>query len=526
MPNRERVLGLIRPETHSSQCVATASSETTKWSTRVPKNDRLEANRENDLKNGSLLRELRSTLTTDEAHNQLRFDPKKYVFDLNPSITPQLQAFSSPELFLSQGESPVGIYSETLMASTLAYNRNNSTPYARPIPQQLEHRQTNSSENSNSDRGSENEAERCLPESVFKNRLRRVDCPFYKRNPALFQRCCKKGYKSIAPLKAHLRDSHQQSHCKICLQTISPERLITHVCDGYRPKEVLFLTDYMLACIKHRADPKQGLEEQWRKIYNILFPSDQPPFPDPYVGNRRSEAIEHFAKTLRENYVEVLQMANEYVHSQGLVSPEDQKRLQKKAFEEWLSRKTRWWISLEAASLDNKTRLRAAGVQSIGVSEQNMSRERAPRLASCHQSAIYSLPPIEQSFRSDSCNYTSLGLSTAQETSMDMPVQDGDSRIDDNPVGFSASDNQSDFHHFDTELFSNMPEMGEDCAAFPVEADLQFEQLNHDIYSGRSAEPSLPGARLGQSQNFLNAVGSARSGKMRDSIFKDRFNSA
>lgn len=111
----------------------------------------------------------------------------------------------------------------------------------------------------------------------------RFACPYLKRNAIVNVRCWA-GFRNIYEMKVHLEEKHFVPSCSKCGVVLDDKDLlrIHHSKECIRgprdrPLNGSVITPTQLAIIKKRPRQAGNPEEQWRRIFGILFPGHPPP---------------------------------------------------------------------------------------------------------------------------------------------------------------------------------------------------------------------------------------------------------
>ncbi|XXG96389.1 hypothetical protein Hte_002671 [Hypoxylon texense] len=349
------------------------------------------------------------------------------------------------------------------------YSRNTSHS-TRSRPQRQSGRgNTNGSENNgeDDDDDSGNNDQPHGPTADSRGISRRVDCPFYKRQPGLFVECCGAGYIKISHLKQHLKAKHRDPHCKKCLVMMAPKYLEQHTCTKkLNPKDVMFITDDALDRIKERADGKKSLKEKWLHIYKIIFPSEAGPYPDPYVQPQAHVHANYLESFLQQNISGARQEIKKHLLQQSFVGHNGLEEAIDKGCKAWLS-KTMHFYRSQHANYDNKWDSETNNLSTFDIAEQSANHESAPQTWDCHQ-------PMETGPSSLSLQNATHSASDVH-TGLQSDIYNG-GWIDTPDMTINVTDNKTPaFSPFDFSTSNNMPS---------VEPLLQQQHPNFDPYSG------------------------------------------
>ncbi|KAI1339948.1 hypothetical protein F5Y15DRAFT_380969 [Xylariaceae sp. FL0016] len=167
----------------------------------------------------------------------------------------------------------------------------------KSTPQKKRHRKTD-----NKGEDSEEDAD----QSIRNGKRRNTDCtdvespllacPFYKRDKVRHQRCLKHTLKRIKDVKLHLRRGHMQPiFCPICGQVFDRKleldhHLISRTCERQDFEAPEGLTDEQDKMLTNKVDRKLTLSEQWKSVWEILFPDEEPP-ESPFVQGPLQEGL-------------------------------------------------------------------------------------------------------------------------------------------------------------------------------------------------------------------------------------------
>ncbi len=120
-------------------------------------------------------------------------------------------------------------------------------------------------------------------------------CPFYKRNPAKYPTCQPKILKKVSRIKAHLWRCHMRPiHCVRCQADFKTQEERDKHERGQPPCQLVelkvgeWVTTYQKELLSKRFSSKTSPQEQWYRIYSILFPGEPAP-ESPYTLNALTE---------------------------------------------------------------------------------------------------------------------------------------------------------------------------------------------------------------------------------------------
>ncbi|KAI6081515.1 hypothetical protein F4821DRAFT_25106 [Hypoxylon rubiginosum] len=264
--------------------------------------------------------------------------------------------------------------------SSNPYGGNVSRGSSQLGPQHSQRRRVNRSDNGNDDEDDpENGDWKHIPPPDLHSIPLRVDCPYFKRNPNLFRRCCGKGFTQIKYLKQHLKDRHQEPHCDVCLRIVQPSHRDQHKCTiKLKPSEVSYMTEQNCAFIDKRIKRNGSLPDKWREIYENLFPDDKSN-PSPYVQQEvqvYAGQVETYASqakaNIREKISEFWQHLEQSLSSKTFAALQSEREAVEKVTEMWVSE------TIYSHCLDER-RLQTRGPASSDITEQTPTRTDTPR---------------------------------------------------------------------------------------------------------------------------------------------------
>jgi hypothetical protein len=128
---------------------------------------------------------------------------------------------------------------------------------------------------------------------------RRLACPYWKKEPELHRGCYKKVLSQVKYVKLHLYRFHEAPICCPCCGSLFEDESSRDQHARARECEVRVfiptggLTRAQLKEIHQRADPKLSEEQQWFKIWDVVFPGHPRP-QSAYIDNELSEDICNF----------------------------------------------------------------------------------------------------------------------------------------------------------------------------------------------------------------------------------------
>ncbi|CAG7556003.1 unnamed protein product [Fusarium equiseti] len=112
-------------------------------------------------------------------------------------------------------------------------------------------------------------------------------CPFVKWKPKRYN--CLVAPKEIRKLKGHIKNIHWIEHCDNCFVTNPPAPHDKKLCVPSRPRPG-FITEEMKVKIEQRESCLQSHEEQWNRIYRVLFPGAKLP-KTPYLDKETKDHV-------------------------------------------------------------------------------------------------------------------------------------------------------------------------------------------------------------------------------------------
>lgn len=114
-------------------------------------------------------------------------------------------------------------------------------------------------------------------------------CPFFKKDPFSYKSCSKYVLSRIRDVKQHLGRGHQKPmYCPRCGQTfededVRDEHLIAQGCEARPILKPEGITEPQKKQLSKKPPVNQSQEEQWFKIFDILFPGHMPRPESPYI---------------------------------------------------------------------------------------------------------------------------------------------------------------------------------------------------------------------------------------------------
>ncbi|CAM1507958.1 Fc.00g048060.m01.CDS01 [Cosmosporella sp. VM-42] len=145
---------------------------------------------------------------------------------------------------------------------------------------------------------------------------RRFTCPFLKWNPHRYKGTCIKRLKTISHVKDHLKKIHQEIYCPHCYM-IFDEEYTPHCCGTVCAPPIM--TADKLKEIKKQSDKRKTPEEQWHRLYKVLFPNE-PPCSSPYFTNVEEEQLsyaEHYFRSKMAQKILQEEMQDIDLHSES-----------------------------------------------------------------------------------------------------------------------------------------------------------------------------------------------------------------
>ncbi|KAI1374748.1 hypothetical protein F4677DRAFT_154807 [Hypoxylon crocopeplum] len=361
--------------------------------------------------------------------------------------------------------------------------------------------QTNGSGNGDDEEDSRNnELRPSIPTRRYRD-PRRVDCPFYKRDPDEFPSCCGAGHENVSRLKAHIKRKHHDEvrHCKNCHRIIDPKNR-GHICTKLGFKQESFVTEDTLTRIDKATDRKEHLDAQWLRIYKILFPDDKPPFPCPYIPEQALDHSEHMERFLRRVRSELLEELIEHIPVDKSIARLDLVMRYNEGTEMWISKNLHILLS-SAGVCHNRHRPGAADLETFNGLEQNSQGVNALQLDDplqfndWHQPTITKPSSIQHPSNSDSYTYLSSGSEKKDETFIGSSSQAICTKVNNFLTDFDTSHNQFVPSFPSMSTFNNALDMNEPFITDPTQYNTLFQQSSIDTQ--QLTEPWWPGARLG-----------------------------
>jgi hypothetical protein len=130
-------------------------------------------------------------------------------------------------------------------------------------------------------------------------------CPFYKHDEVRHQKCLKHILRRIKNVKEHLRRCHKQPYfCPLCGQIFGHKveldsHLRARTCDAREFQEPEGITEDHERSFRLKVDKKLTLSEQWKSVWRIIFPTEEPPI-SPFIEGTLHEGLACFRKFRNE----------------------------------------------------------------------------------------------------------------------------------------------------------------------------------------------------------------------------------
>ncbi|RFN48272.1 hypothetical protein FIE12Z_7439 [Fusarium flagelliforme] len=116
-------------------------------------------------------------------------------------------------------------------------------------------------------------------------------CPFVKWNPDIFK--CGVGPKTITELKGHIERIHWVAHCRKCWMGYPKgQDDLDHGCFPTETRSNVlpgFITHEMRNEIRQRETSRLSHEQQWHRIYSVLFPNER--CDNPYLDKANDKSF-------------------------------------------------------------------------------------------------------------------------------------------------------------------------------------------------------------------------------------------
>ncbi|KAF5662219.1 hypothetical protein FHETE_8109 [Fusarium heterosporum] len=120
-------------------------------------------------------------------------------------------------------------------------------------------------------------------------------CPFIKWRPLRYKNCTRR-YKLVNKVRAHVRKDHMQTYCPTCSKIFADKFIPIHTCEKNLPPHDHIITKEMHLQLEKPKSKNLTQEEEWHRVYNILFPNE-PPCLNPYVDEetaRKQGIVEQY----------------------------------------------------------------------------------------------------------------------------------------------------------------------------------------------------------------------------------------
>jgi hypothetical protein len=157
-------------------------------------------------------------------------------------------------------------------------------------------------------------------------------CPFYKHDEVRHQKCLKHILRKVKNVKEHLRRCHKQPNfCPLCGRAFDHKleldgHLRARACDAREFKEPEGITEDHERSFKLKVNKKLTLSEQWKSVWRIIFPAEDPP-DSPFIEGTLHEGLACFRRFRRERGAMIIsEHVRAYMQSQnladGMLNPE------------------------------------------------------------------------------------------------------------------------------------------------------------------------------------------------------------
>ena len=190
-----------------------------------------------------------------------------------------------------------GTPEEAEIVPSQATSNSQQTSQRRQTKPQNRHRKREATQDLNAENGQN--GTRASATKRRKVGIRKFACPFWKRDPAVHRHCFH-GSTRIRDVKQHLTRNHlPPPHCRRCGLVFEDEDdLDAHILQAQRCEvshHVQFdgITRSQRKELSNYSDRRARPEDQWFKIWDILFPGTRRP-SNPYVDEGISEEMSSF----------------------------------------------------------------------------------------------------------------------------------------------------------------------------------------------------------------------------------------
>ncbi|KAI3319432.1 hypothetical protein HD806DRAFT_259879 [Xylariaceae sp. AK1471] len=150
-------------------------------------------------------------------------------------------------------------------------------------------------------------------------------CPFYKHDEVRHQKCLKHILRRVKNVKEHLRRCHKQPNfCPLCGQVFNNKveldgHLRARTCDARGYQEPEGITEDHERSFRSKVDKKLTLSEQWKSVWTIIFPTEEPP-KSPFIQGTLHEGLACFRKFRNEKGPAIISdYVRAYIQSHDLV---------------------------------------------------------------------------------------------------------------------------------------------------------------------------------------------------------------
>ncbi|KAI8629316.1 hypothetical protein F5Y19DRAFT_432177 [Xylariaceae sp. FL1651] len=160
-------------------------------------------------------------------------------------------------------------------------------------------RESNEDEPSDDEAGMSNKNTKRRNTDNNDNELLLLACPFYKHDRIRHQKCLKLILKRIKDVKQHLYRRHKQpNYCPLCGQVFDRKveldnHLISRTCERQEFEAPEGITAEQEESLKSSVDKKLTLPEQWKSVWSIVFPNEEPP-ESPFIQGPMQEGLINF----------------------------------------------------------------------------------------------------------------------------------------------------------------------------------------------------------------------------------------
>jgi hypothetical protein len=272
--------------------------------------------------------------------------------------------------------------------------------------------------------GKQDQAETALTfqSTKSKSRPRVLACPYWKRHPYKYRRCCKLTLKRIRDVKQHLHRSHNPKfYCERCFVTFKDHEshdnhVVSNTCVRESHTQLEGISHSQRESLSRKSNPKFTEENQWFAMWDIVFPRIERPV-SAYVDPDLSSDICLFHEVCQTYGPDIL-LDTFRSNQWESMSAEDQGVSMRRILAEGLNRILDSHSSLSNPSTESQSSTLSTGIDNDLSRTSSIESPSSGAVVTPDTNDQILSPTGESSSRQDSSNAPNL---TIEENMLDFP---------------------------------------------------------------------------------------------------------